>query len=199
MSLKQSIARFLLHKVWGFRVQTACDLEAIPKKLYVVYPHTSNWDFPMGIIVSRAMPIRVNYVAKDSLFRWPFGYFFKWLGGIPVDRSKKTNFVDQMIKLYETLPVLAFSIAPEGTRQKVRKFKSGFYHIAHGAKVPIVLVKFDFGNKVIDYGEPFYTSGDYKADLIKIVNHFRGTQGHTPENACQWEDEDLTPNSMENT
>jgi 1-acyl-sn-glycerol-3-phosphate acyltransferase len=191
MSLKQSIARFFLHTVWGFKVKTACDLEAIPKKVYVVYPHTSNWDFLVGILVSRAMPITVNYVGKESLFRWPFGYLFKWLGGIPVNRSKKTNFVDQMIKLYDTYPVLAFAIAPEGTRKKVNKFKSGFYHIAHGAKIPIILVKFDFGNKVVDYSEPFYTSGDYKADLVKIIDHFRGTLGHTPENACQWEDEDL--------
>ncbi len=189
MSIKRSIARFLFYKVWGFRVKTAMDTESIKKKLYLVFPHTSNWDFLVGILCRMAMPINVNYVAKDTLFRWPFGYFFRALGGKPVDRSKRVNFVDQMIKLYEENEVLAFAIAPEGTRSRVRKFKTGFYHIAVGAKVPLIFVKFDFANKIVDYSEPFYPTGDYKADLKIIINHFKGTIGLKPENTCQWEDE----------
>jgi 1-acyl-sn-glycerol-3-phosphate acyltransferase len=96
-----------------------------------------------------------------------------------------------MIKVYKTYPKIAVAIAPEGTRKRVTKFKSGFYYIAHGAGVPLIMVKFDFGNKVVDYSAPFYTSGNYKGDLKLIIEHFKGTQGLNPENACQWENEDI--------
>jgi len=179
-----------IFKLWGFKV-TGIDPETIPKKLYIVYPHTSNWDFPVGILMKFGIPINVNYIAKDSLFKWPYGFIFRKLGGIPVNRKERTNFVDTMVNMYKKHERLAFAMAPEGTRKKVRKFKTGFYYIAHNAQIPIIMVKFDWGNKLVDYSEPFYTSGVYRDDLKRIINHFRGTIGHTPENACQWEDEDI--------
>jgi 1-acyl-sn-glycerol-3-phosphate acyltransferase len=185
------ICRLIL-KIWGFKV-TGPNPELVPKKVYAVYPHTSNWDFPLGILMKFAMPIDVNYVAKDSLFKWPYGFIFRWLGGIPVDRSKSTNFVDMMVDQYNKYDRLAFAMAPEGTRQRVQKFKSGFYYIAHKANVPIILVKFDFGNKEVHYSEPFYTTGVYADDLRFIIDHFKGTQGCIPELACQWEDEVIKP------
>lgn len=184
------ISRLIL-KIIGFRV-TGPDPEKIPRKVFAVYPHTSNWDFPLGILLKFAMPLDVNYVGKDSLFRWPFGWLFRKLGGIPVDRSKQTNFVDTMVKLYGQYDRLAFAIAPEGTRKRVQKFKTGFYYIAHQAGVPIILVKFDFANKVVDFSEPFYTTGVYGEDIKKIMNHFRGTIGINPELACQWEEEPVS-------
>ena len=183
------ICRLIL-KIWGMKVTGKYPAE-IPKKLYVVYPHTSNWDFPLGILLKGAIPMDVNYVGKDSLFRWPYGWLFRWLGGIPVDRSKRTNFVDSMVELYNKYDRLSFAIAPEGTRKRVRKFKSGFYYIALKAGIPLILVKFDFGNKEVHFSEPFYPSGDYSADLKLIIEHFRGTKGIHPELACQWEDENI--------
>ncbi len=180
----------LLLKLWGFR-WTGIDPETIPKKLYVVYPHTSNWDFPLGILIKFGMPINVNYIAKDSLFKWPYGILFRKLGGIPVDRKKSTNFVDTMVAMYAAHDRLAFAIAPEGTRKKVNKFKSGFYYIAHLSGIPIILVKFDHRKKIVDFSEPMMTTGDYKSDLKIIIEHFRGTIGYVPENACQWEDEEV--------
>ena len=180
----------LILKIWGFRV-TGPNPELIPKKVYAVYPHTSNWDFPLGIMLKFAMPIEVNYVGKDSLFKWPYGWFFRWLGGIPVDRKKSTNFVDNMVRLYGQYDKLAFALAPEGTRKRVQKFKSGFYYIAHKAQVPIILVKFDFGHKIVDFSEPFYTTGVYADDMKLIINHFKGVKGVNPELACQWEDESV--------
>lgn len=185
------ISRLIL-KIWGFKV-TGSDPEKIAKKVYAVYPHTSNWDFPLGILMKFAMPIDVHYIAKDSLFKWPYGFIFRWLGGIPVDRKKSTNFVDTMVDLYSKYDRLAFAIAPEGTRKRVQKFKSGFYYIAHNAKIPIILVKFDFGNKVVDYSEPFYTTGVYADDMRVIIDHFKGVQGRNPDLACQWEDEVIKP------
>jgi len=176
--------------IWGFKI-TGSNPELIPKKVYAVYPHTSNWDFLVGITLKFSMPLQVNFVGKDSLFKWPFGWLFRWLGGIPVDRTKSTNFVDTMVSLYSKYEKLAFAIAPEGTRKRVRKFRTGFYYIAHRAKVPLIFVKFDFKNKEVHFSEPFYTSGVYSDDIRYIVDHFRGTGGVNPELACQWEDEIL--------
>lgn len=180
----------LILKLWGWKV-TGINPETIPKKLYVVYPHTSNWDFPVGILLKFSMPINVRYIAKDSLFKWPYGIIFRKLGGLPVNRKQRNNFVDTMVDIYNNNEVIAFAISPEGTRKKVRKFKTGFYYIAHKAQVPLVLVKFDWGNKVVDFSKPFFTSGVYADDLKKIIHHFSGTAGRVPENACLWEDEDI--------
>jgi 1-acyl-sn-glycerol-3-phosphate acyltransferase len=183
----QAISRILL-RWWGFR-WTGPDPERIPKKVYAVYPHTSNWDFVLGMLLKWGMPIHVNYVAKNALFKWPYGWLFRKLGGIPVDRSKSTNFVDSMVAQFKKYPRLAFAIAPEGTRKHVRKFKSGFYYIALEAGVPIILVKFDFGKKVADFSEPMHPTDNYKEDMKKIKAHFQGTIGKNPDLACQWEDE----------
>ena len=183
----QWLSRLIL-KWWGFK-WTGANPENIAKKVYAVYPHTSNWDFPLGILLKYAMPLNVNYVGKHHLFKWPYGIIFRKLGGIPVDRSKSTHFVDTMVDLYSQYDQLSFALAPEGTRKRVKKFRSGFYHIAHKANVPLILVKFDFKNKVVDFSPPYYPSGDYKKDMEYIVAHFKGTEGVHPELACQWEDE----------
>jgi 1-acyl-sn-glycerol-3-phosphate acyltransferase len=180
-------SRILLH-IWGF-TWSGPDPEQIPKKVYAVYPHTSNWDFVLGMLLKWGMPIGVNFVGKNALFKWPYGWFFKMLGGVPVDRSRSTHFVENMAAQFAKYDRLAFAIAPEGTRKKVNKFKTGFYFIALEAKVPIILVKFDFGTKVVDFSAPFHPSGDYKTDMKFIVDYFRGTGGIHPELACQWEEE----------
>jgi 1-acyl-sn-glycerol-3-phosphate acyltransferase len=190
MPFSQRLARWILNDLMGFKV-TGIDPELYPQKVFVVYPHTSNWDFPLGILCKFGMPINVNFVAKASLFRWPFGKFFRFLGGIPVERGRSTNFVDQMIKLYDQYPVLGLAIAPEGTRKYVGKFKSGFYYIADGAKVPIIMVKFDWGNRVVDYSEPFYTTGNYNNDLKSFIEHFKGTQGYIAANGSDWAEEEF--------
>ncbi|MBC7885887.1 MAG: 1-acyl-sn-glycerol-3-phosphate acyltransferase [Saprospiraceae bacterium] len=183
------ICRLIL-KIWGFRI-TGPDPEIIPKKVYAVYPHTSNWDFPLGILLKGGMPVKVNYIAKDSLFRFPYGWLFRWMGGIPVDRKKSTNFVDSMVEQFHKYDTLAFALAPEGTIKRVQKFKSCFYYIALKAGIPIILVKFDYEHKVVDFSEPFYPSGVYKDDLKLIIRHFKGTKGRNESLACQWENEDL--------
>jgi len=178
-------------KIWGFK-QSGTYPEHIQKKVYAVYPHTSNWDFLLGIMMKGAIQMEVSYIAKESLFKWPHGWIFRKMGGIPVNRKERTNFVDTMVNLYPKYERLSFAISPEGTRKKVRKFKTGFYYIALNANVPIVMVKFDYANMVYHFSEPFYPTGVYKDDLKFIINHFRGTIGKNNELACQWENEDLT-------
>jgi len=170
----------LILKIWGFKITGHFPAE-IKKKLYVVYPHTSNWDFPLGILMKGGIPMDVNYVAKDSLFKWPYGWIFRALGGIPVDRKRRTNFVDSMTELYNKYDRLSFAIAPEGTRKKVDRWKTGFYYIALNAKIPIIPVKFDYKNMEVHYGDPFWPTGNIDEDMKFFAKHFMGTVGKNPE------------------
>jgi len=179
------ICRLIL-RIWGFK-WTGTYPGFIAKKLYIVYPHTSNWDFPLGILLKGAIPMDVQYAGKKSLFYRPYGWLFRALGGIPVDRSRRTNFVDSMVDLYKKYDRLSLAIAPEGTRKKVDKFKTGFYYIALNAGIPLIMVKFDFGKKEVHFSDPFWPSGDFDADIKLIIEHFRGTIGKNPEQACTFE------------
>lgn len=152
-----------------------------PKKyIIIVIPHTSSWDFPLGLLVRAAMNEDIRYVGKDSLFKPPLGFIFRWLGGIPVDRSKRNKFVDAVIDKFGELEEMKICIAPEGTRKRVEKLKTGFYYIAKGANIPIFLCKFDFGNKVIGTSEPFYPTDDMEADFAVIYDYFKGVKGKVP-------------------
>lgn len=175
-----AIARFLLW-LFGWKITGRYPFEQ-PKMVLAVAPHTSNWDFPLGILVKSAMKIDGKYVGKHTIFRWPFGGFLRWLGGIPVDRTKgKTNFVAAVIEQFNTLDHLHLVIAPEGTRSKVDRFKTGFYHIAKGAGVPILLTTFHFDTHCVDFGTLFYPTTDEQADLDFLWNYFKGAVGKNPE------------------
>lgn len=153
----------------------------IKKMVVIVIPHTSNWDFPLGPLSRRVMKAKIKFVGKASLFRFPLGPILRWFGGIPVDRSKNTNFVDAMVKVYQQHESLAIMLAPEGTRRKVEKLKTGFYYIALNAGIPILLVKFDYGPKIIDYGEVFWPTGDIDADMAYLKEYFKGVKGKYPD------------------
>lgn len=175
------LCSFVFYKLMGWRMEGAFPFH-LPKFVIAVVPHTSNWDFPIGIMVrSIFRHSDLNFVGKDALFRPPHGWFFRWLGGYPVDRSKSNNFVDSVVEIFNREKEFRLTLAPEGTRKKVDKLKTGFYYIAVGAKVPIVLVKFDYGNKCVAIAEPFYPTGDAEADMEFISNHFRGVRGYHPE------------------
>ncbi len=180
------MARFAnwLLKLWGFTVQ-GDPANHLTHRIFVVIPHTSNWDFPLGILVRSAHKIRVGFIAKDSLFRPPWGFLFRWMGGYPVDRSKSTRYVDKVVQLFESEPRLAIAIAPEGTRKKVTRLKTGFYHIARLAKVPMILTKFDWQNRVVEFSAPFYASQSEEADFGLIHAHFRGVRGKNPDNGFE--------------
>ena len=124
----------------------------IPFRQYVVIvaSHTSNWDFPLGIVVRTAFDLqKIKFLGKSSLFKWPHGFLFRWLGGFPVERSKRSNLVQDCIELFKKNGDLCIIISPEGTRKKVEKFKTGYYYIAKGANIPIFRCKFDYFQKTI--------------------------------------------------
>jgi 1-acyl-sn-glycerol-3-phosphate acyltransferase len=172
--MKRTISQRVLD-AWGFQVEVPVPL---PKKCVVpVVPHTSNWDFPLGLLVRAAIDTDIHFVGKDSLFKGPLGPIMRSLGGHPVDRSKRNNFVDAVVQLFSEVDELRLSVAPEGTRKKVDKLRTGFYWIARGAKVPLVLCRFDWGNRVVSFSPPFYPTENAEADLAYITDYFSGIEG----------------------
>jgi len=138
------------------------------KYLIIVAPHTSNWDFIIGILARAKVGFDSNFLGKKSLFKFPFGWFFKKMGGYPVDRSKSTNLVDQVVKIYKNHERFVVAIAPEGSRKNVNGWKTGFYYIAHKANIPIVRVKMDRIEKQVVFFEPFRTTGSIEKDMPEI-------------------------------
>ena len=166
--------------MWGFKIDGKYPYD-LPKKIFAVVPHTSWWDFFLGLFVRASLGAKIQFVAKDSLFFPPLGWIMKALGGIPVDRSKRNNFVDAVVDIYNSRSELAIAIAPEGTRKKVDKFKTGFYHIARNANIPIVPIQFNYANKRVHFGKPIYPGDDTETDIKALEEYFRGIKGKNAE------------------
>jgi len=162
----------LILKVSGWRKEGQVPQD--PKFVVVGAPHTSNWDLPLTVILAFAFRKRIFWMGKHSLFCWPFGPFFKWLGGIPVDRSKGQNAVVQCIRAFKENDEFILAIAPEGTRTKVKRWKTGFYYIAMGANVPILLGSLDYRRKVGAIGPLMTPTGDIEADM-KVIREVLAT------------------------
>jgi 1-acyl-sn-glycerol-3-phosphate acyltransferase len=148
----------------------------------IVAPHTSNWDFLTGIWVKIAMRLGARFVGKHTLFRWPLGVVMRWLGGVPVDRTSAAGFVEEAARVLRESERMTLVIAPEGTRRRTEKWKSGFYRIAMAAQVPIVLTGFDYPRKVVFFGPLIEPTGDYERDLERIQSHFNAGMAVKPEN-----------------
>jgi len=181
-----AISKLLLN-LWGWRVVCEEPLHLLKKYVVVVIPHTSNWDFPLGLLVRSVLKENILYLGKASLFKFPFGILFRALGGYPVVRDKRTNFVDAVVQLLNSKEKMAVCIAPEGTRKKVDELKTGFYYMAHGANAPLILCKFDWGTKVVTFSKSFYTTGDYDKDFEQIKAYFKDAKGYHPENGVFYE------------
>ncbi|MCL4268298.1 MAG: lysophospholipid acyltransferase family protein [Anaerolineales bacterium] len=168
----------ILMWIAGWRVEGK--LPDLPKYLIVGAPHTSNWDFLLFLGVIFRLKANVKYMGKAELFRSPLGWFFYWCGGIPVDRKKSTGLVEQMVEACNKSERFILTIAPEGTRHGVKEWKRGFYHIAKGAGIPIVMAKVDSKKKAMHVGDIFYLTDDMEADMKAIQNRFTGMVGINP-------------------
>ena len=157
-------------------------LPDVPKFVMIIAPHTSNWDFIVGLWAYFALSFRASWLGKHTIFKWPLGPFMRWLGGIPVERSVSRDRVSETVHAFESSEQLLLILAPEGTRKYVAEWKTGFYHVANNAHVPIVPVAFDFRNHVIKIFEAFYTTGDAESDIDRLQDHYRGIVGKHPEN-----------------
>ncbi len=173
------ICKFIL-KMLGWKIIN--DLPNDKKYMLIAAPHTSNWDFPLGLMVKFSEKIKLNYLGKGALFDSPFGWFFRALGGIPVYRKKKLNMVDQMVNEFNNREALILAMSPEGTRSYLDYWKSGFYHIAHKAGVPIAMGTLDFGNKLVKLGNTFMPSGNIHEDMKIIRAYYEKVKGKIPEN-----------------
>jgi 1-acyl-sn-glycerol-3-phosphate acyltransferase len=162
---------------WRTEGMTPDEIEQYPKFILIAAPHTSNWDFPITLMLCFVLRLRVYWMAKASLFRWPLGYLSRWLGGIAIDRSASNNTVQNTIAAFGARERLAIIVAPEGTRGKVTHWKTGFYHMAHGAGVPIALAYLDFKHKTGGIGRMFMPTGDIGADMAEIQQFYAGITG----------------------
>ena len=154
----------------------------LKKCIVIVGPHTSNWDFVVGVAVRGALQLNhIRFLGKKELFKPPYGFFFRWLGGYPVDRSQGQNQVDQVVELFNKNAEFAIAISPEGTRSRVDRLKTGFYHIAKNARVPIVMAALDYKNKRVIWSEPMQPTDDQDNDFNTILNFFRPVEGKKPE------------------
>ncbi len=165
----------VIMKVVGWK--TVDQSEGQKKYILIAVPHTSNWDFPLFLLIVSALDIKTYWLGKSSLFKWPFGGLFRWLGGISVDRSKNTNMVQQCVDHFNSTTELIIVNAPEGTRSRVEKWKTGFYHIANGANVPIALGYIDYKKKEGGITGVFQPTGAIDADIESIKEFYADIYG----------------------
>jgi len=177
-STSRALGRALL---WLLRWRVACPIPNIPKVVAVVAPHTCGWDVIIGLATILALGIRVRVLVKRQTLRWPFGRIGAWLGGIPVDRDAPEGVVAQAADAFRNADRLYLALAPEGTRRKVERWKTGFHRIARAADVPLVAVWIDYRTRRIGIGLPRRASNDLEADLAWLKSHFTAEMARHPE------------------
>jgi len=153
----------------------------VTKYVLIAAPHTSNWDFPFTLMVCFALRLRVYWMGKSSLFPPVLGGVMRWLGGIPVNRDKSGNLVQATIDAFNRAERLTVIVPPEGTRGKVSHWKTGFYYIAIGARVPVLLGFMDFRDKIGGVAQLYYPSGDIEKDMLEIQQFYRRFTGKNPQ------------------
>lgn len=178
---------------WGVRSQACTRLLRLlgwhldyrpppgPKAVAIFYPHTSNWDFVLAMLTKWALDLPLHWAGKDTLFRRPFGAFFRTLGGVPVNRREHTGFVGQMAREFRRRDSFYLGLAPEGTRSLTAGWKSGFYHLALAADVPLALAYLDFANRRIGVKDYLILTGDEDKDMAAIAAAYAGMKGKRPE------------------
>jgi len=149
----------------------------------IVYPHTSNWDFPIGYLARLAAELPLSWLGKDALFRGPAGPIFRRMGGVPVKRGARAGVITALAQEFERRPWLWIALAPEGTRAFTDHWKSGFYHLARAADVPVGIASIDWARRRVTLREYFTLRGDPEADLARLREAYRGMRGHHPEQA----------------
>jgi len=173
----RGLFRFALW-ITGWRVLG--QLPDLPKYVIVGAPHTSNWDFVMFLALAFSLKGSMRYMGKAELFRSPFGGFFRWCGGVPVDRSKPQGLVEQTVQAIQEAEQFKLVITPEGTRKKVNEWKRGFYHIARQAGIPVVVGFVDSLTKTCGIGSAFTLTDDIEADIRAIQAFYKDKVGINP-------------------
>jgi 1-acyl-sn-glycerol-3-phosphate acyltransferase len=175
----QAIARFIYFKLMGWKL--VGDFPNVKKCVMIVVSHTSYSDFFLGLLVRKVWNQEINFIAKKSLFVGPIGWYLKKVGGAPIIRNKNSDTVSAIVDIFNSKEKFRLSLSPEGTRNKVTEWKTGFYFIAKAAKVPVVMVAFDYGKKQIKISEPNFPTDDQVADFKLYKSFFKGVVGRIPE------------------
>ncbi len=170
----------LIFKLTGWKTEGEFP-HHLKKYIIAVAPHTSNWDFVFGIMTRSIMKIQTaKFLGKDNLFKPPFGWFFRAVGGYPVNRFKNSDMVQQVVDIFNDHEKFILGLAPEGTRKKIEKLRTGFYYIAKKANVPIVPCGFDYAKKIIIVGVPFYPTDNFKSDIDSLLKFYQSITGKNP-------------------
>ena len=177
--MKKLIAKFLLF-IFGWKAAYKPEFK-IPKTVMLAAPHTTNWDIVFALAVYWLEGIDAKFLIKNSYTNSFFGFFFKWLGAIGVDRSKNNNLVDYSVQLFNESEGLVLMVPAEGTRRRVEKWKTGFYHIAKNANVPVSLGYLDYKKKIAGVGDVYRLTGDFEVDMQKIEDFYKDIEGKYPE------------------
>lgn len=172
--------QWLLVRVFGWRIEGM--LPNVKKQVVVIAPHTSNWDFIVGLGFIFSLGLRVNFLGKHTIFWWPFGVFLRSIGGIATHRTNAKGMVDDLAEQFADREHMLIGGAPEGTRSKVEKYKTGFMRIATATGAPVVPAALDFAQKAVIIGEPYTPTGDLDVDMQWMQNHFKQFVGKNPEN-----------------
>ena len=180
--MKKAISKALL-RLAGWKLGSV--VEDVPKCVICVAPHTSNWDFLVGKLFYTSIGRNARFLIKKEWFFFPFNLLFNWLGGVPVDRHKRTSVTDQMVELFNSREEFQLAITPEGTRKRAEEWKKGFYYIAQKANVPILMAYLDYKKKEAGFKGVFYPTGDVEKDLYEIRKNYRGVTACHPENFVQ--------------
>lgn len=176
----KSICKFILNLI-GWKI--VGETNNLPDKCVIcVAPHTSNWDLLLGLIVYKSMGRKASFLIKREWFFFPMNIIFNALGGIPVNRSKKTSLTEQMTEIYSNRKNFQLAITPEATRKLNPEWKKGFYFIALAANVPILVTAFDYGKKEVDIKAVFYPTGNVDEDIDEIKSYYKGVTAKHPEN-----------------
>ena len=177
--MKKTFFEFLYYKVLGWK--SVVNVPDFDKCIICAAPHTSNWDLFIGKLFYGAIGRDAGFMMKKDWFFWPLGPIFRWMGGIPVERNKRTSLVDQIIQIAKERKTFHLAITPEGTRKANPDWKRGFYYIALGAGIPILLAGIDFTTKTITLSKEIIPSGDIDKDMREIKLYFKDFKGKHPE------------------
>jgi len=180
----KNIYQFIFFRLFGWHIKGCMDPH-IKKCVIIVVPHTSWMDFAIGVFARGSIGQEMHFVGKKELFRFPFGGYFRWMGGAPLDRQKNENKVDAIAAIFKERDVFRLAIAPEGTRKKVEEWKTGFYYIALKANVPVIAVAFDYGKKEVKIAEPYYLTGEKERDFKILEENYKGVTGYVPDYSFQ--------------
>lgn len=174
-----NLCSWLYLKLIGWKLEGTVPEQS--KYIVLAGPHTSNWDFPLMLTMGSLLGAKPYWMGKKAIFKFPLGWFFKWMGGIPIDRSKKNSLVSQMVDIFDSTEELCVLIPPEGSRAPRKEWKTGFYHIARQANIPIVLSYIDFEKRVGGFAEVLWLTDDVVADMTYIQNFYAGKHPKYPE------------------